>query len=313
MTRALVCALAAVLAAGAGAAPAQATEPAQATAPAPLKVMALGDSITFGAGSRTMSSYRVDLRNRLTAGGLDVDFVGSQASGVGPDLENEGHSGWVIGQLSQQIDGWLATSAPDAVLLMAGTNDTARGLALPTAPNRLAALINRIRTARPAAHVFVATIVGMRAAAGQRNADAFNARIPAIVASMGNHVHLVDQRSIDGRDLRDNLHPDDVGFAKMSYNWFRGLEKVYNTTGTPWKTAANPYTATEAYHCILTYPGRVTVCRWWHLRSVRATVNGRKVTVKRWQTRRFVTETYRVRSGGHLVTKTRRVPVWSAT
>jgi lysophospholipase L1-like esterase len=299
MKRALLCALGAVLALGAGATPARA---ADAPTLAPLKIMPLGDSITFGVGSRTTSSYRVDLRRRLQTAGLDVDFVGSQSSGSGgTDLDHEGHSGFVIDQLTRQIDGWLATSAPDAVLLMAGTNDTARSLDLATAPKRLATLITRIRTARPSAHVFVATIVGQRDAAGQRNADAFNARVPGIVAAQGNRVHLVDQSSVDGRDLRDNLHPDDVGFAKMSHNWYRALAKVYNTTGTPWPTGVNPYTATEAYHCVLTYPGRITVCRWWHLRAVRATVKGKSVTVKRWQTRRFITR------------DNRRVPVWSNT
>jgi lysophospholipase L1-like esterase len=288
MKRAVLCVLGALLSLGVSASPARAAD-----TPAPLRIMPLGDSITFGVGSRTMSSYRVDLRNRLQAAGMDVDFVGSQSSGAGgTDLDNEGHSGFVIDQLHQQVNGWLSTYAPDAVLLMAGTNDTARSLDLAGAPKRLAALITRIRAARPAAHIFVARIVGMRDAAGQRNADAFNARIPAVVAAQGSRVHLVDQSSVDGRDLRDNLHPDDVGFAKMSYNWYRALQKVYATGGTPWPAGTNPYTATEAYHCVLTYPGRITVCRWWHLRTVSA-------TVKRWQTRRFITR------------DNRRVPVWS--
>jgi lysophospholipase L1-like esterase len=331
MTRAALRAVAAVMAftagtlAGAGSLASQgvaslggpAGVAADPTTAAPLRIMALGDSITYGVGSRTSSSYRVDLHKRLQAVGMDVDFVGSQASGAGgDDLQNEGHKGWVISQISEQIDGWLSTYTPDVVLLMIGTNDVARNLDPATAPSRLSALITRIRTTNPAGHVFVAKIAGAKEAAGQARADAFNARIPAIVAAQGSHVHLVDQSTVDGVDLRDNLHPDDVGYAKMSYNWFRGLEQVYNTTGTPWPESVNPYKATKAQHCVLTHrvvngvTKNVTVCRWWQLRSVTSTANGGRVTFKRWQTQRIVTENRKVWVDGRYVTKTHRVAKW---
>lgn len=287
------------------------------TAAAPLKIMALGDSITYGVGSLTSSSYRVDLKNRLQGIGMDVDFVGSQTSGAGgDDLQNEGHKGWTIGQISEQIDGWLSTYTPDVVLLMVGTNDTARSLDLAIAPRQLSAMITRLRAANPAGHVFVAQIPGVKEAGGQARADAFNARIPAIVAAQGSQVHLVDQSTVDGLDLRDNLHPDDVGFAKMSYNWFRALEGVYNTTGTPWPEGVNPYEATKARHCTLTRPvvdgvvKNVTVCRWWQLRSVPSTLNGGQVTLKKWQTQRITTEHRKVWVNGQYVTRTLRVAKW---
>jgi lysophospholipase L1-like esterase len=290
---------------------------AAATAAPPLKIMALGDSITYGVGSLTSSSYRVDLLNRLNGVGMDVDFVGSQTSGAGgDDLQNEGHKGWTISQISEQIDRWLSTYTPDVVLLMIGTNDTARSLDLATAPGRLSALITRLRTTNPAGHVFVAKIPGVKEAGGQARADAFNARIPAIVAAQGSHVHLVDQSTVDGLDLRDNLHPDDVGFAKMSYNWFRGLEGVYNTTGTAWPEGANPYRATKAQHCTLTQPvvngviKNVTVCRWWQLRSVTSTRNGGRVTLKKWQTQRIAAQSRKVWVKGRYVTRTLRVAKW---
>lgn len=301
--------------------PAADTQPTDAPTPpaAPLRIMALGDSITYGVGSKTSSSYRVDLRKRLQSAGMQVDFVGSRASGAGGvDLENEGHPGWVISELRQQIDGWMFAHTPDAVLLMAGTNDIARGLDLETAPNRLSNLIARIRTGNPATHVFVAKIVGTKFDAWQKRVDAFNAKIPAIVAAQGDRVHLVDQSTVDGLDLRDTLHPDDVGYAKMSYNWFRAMEKVYNTTGTPWPEGVNPYKAAQAYHCALVRPvvrsvKAATDCRWWSLRSVTSTVNGSPVTVRRWQTQRTVAETYRAWVKGKYVMRTRVARKWSNT
>src|SRR4051794_32872398 len=55
----------------------------------PLRIMPLGDSITWGGGAPGHDSYRTDLYNRLATAGLDVDFVGSQHSGTGPDRDNE--------------------------------------------------------------------------------------------------------------------------------------------------------------------------------------------------------------------------------
>src|SRR5947209_14639864 len=90
----------------------------------PIRVMPLGDSITWGVGSSTGSSYRADLWRRLvTQAGYHIDFVGSQQSGSLPDTDNEGHSGWRIDQIAGGIDGWLATYQPDVVLLHIGTND----------------------------------------------------------------------------------------------------------------------------------------------------------------------------------------------
>ncbi|MEU6439574.1 hypothetical protein [Streptomyces sp. NPDC047046] len=46
-------------------------------APAPLRVMPLGNSITWGVGSPSGNSYRGFLWNQLTADGYPLDFVGS--------------------------------------------------------------------------------------------------------------------------------------------------------------------------------------------------------------------------------------------
>src|SRR5256885_14756200 len=83
----------------------------------PVRVMPLGDSITFGVGSSTGSSYRAALWDRLVGqAGYAVDYVGSQRSGALPDTDNEGHSGWRIDQIASNVDGWLATYQPDVVL-----------------------------------------------------------------------------------------------------------------------------------------------------------------------------------------------------
>src|SRR5439155_9431122 len=113
MRRFVAIVLAAVVSAALPAVPAHA-----AVGTRPVRVMPLGDSITFGVGSSTGSSYRAALWDRLVGqAGYAVDYVGSQRSGALPDTDNEGHSGWRIDQIASNVDGWLATYQPDVVLL----------------------------------------------------------------------------------------------------------------------------------------------------------------------------------------------------
>ena len=261
----------------------------------PLRVMPLGDSITLGIGSASMSSYRIDLQKQLSAAGLPTDFVGSQHDGApaSADLDHEGHSGWTIAKISAQVDGWLAASPPDAVLLQIGTNDLRTAAGSVGATGRLSALIDQITTAAPAADIFVAKITGTKsagAAAQQKRTDAYNAKVPGIVAGKGAHVHLVDQSTVKGIDIRDGLHPNDFGYAKMSWNWFRAMAHVYglNTAGS---TTSNPYAATRGNFCHLVdnNPGPAWEpyfdCRWYYKNRV-----GKVWT---WQTKRLVTEKHK--------------------
>jgi lysophospholipase L1-like esterase len=277
---------------------------ADGTATPPLRVMPLGDSITMGIGSATTSSYRVGLQNRLRRAGLSVDFVGSQRDGspATADLDHEGHSGWTIARIAAQANGWLAAYRPDAVLLQIGTNDMRTAAASVGAADRLSALIDQIGVAAPAAEIFVAEITGTRssnAAAQQRRTDAFNTRVPGIVAGRGAHVHLVDQSSVRNIDIRDGLHPNDFGYAKMSWNWYQALAGVYGA-GADWPKDNNPYAATHGYFCHLVDgdPGPAWTayfdCRWYYRNLVATTVHGRTTKAWTWQTKRLVTETRKV-------------------
>jgi lysophospholipase L1-like esterase len=316
--------LSAVLAASAafaGVAPAAEADPAraQSVVARPLRVMPLGDSITMGIGSATMSSYRVDLANRLAAAGVPVDFVGSQRNGAPAtaDLDHEGHSGWTIAKISARVDDWLAVSQPDAVLLQIGTNDLRTAAGAVGATGRLSALIDQMKAAAPATDLFVAKITGTRsagAAAQQKRTDAFNARVPGIVAGKGARVHLVDQSTVNGIDIRDGLHPNDFGFAKMSWNWYRAMARVYGF-GAAASGTADPYAATRGTFCHLVdgNPGPAWSayfdCRWFYRNLVAATVHGRTTKVRTWQTGQVVTERRQVRIKGRAVTRAVTVTV----
>ncbi|MDT5037196.1 MAG: hypothetical protein QOE03_2381 [Micromonosporaceae bacterium] len=220
--------------AAAAAAPIPATPAPASIAPfaavAPTRIMPLGDSITEGIGSSTDSSYRAELWRRLVdVDGFGVDFVGSLRHGQLPDVDHEGHSGWTIAQIAAQIDGWLATSRPDVVLLHIGTNDMRTAATAAGAPQRLSALIDRIRVDLPATTVFVAQIVPSTEAGTNGRVVTFNAAIPGIVAaSNSTRVRLVNMFGAvnSATDFADSLHPNDSGYAKMAATWEAAVAPV---------------------------------------------------------------------------------------
>jgi lysophospholipase L1-like esterase len=205
---------------------------APAAAGAPIRIMPLGDSITFGTPHPAYGGYRHALWTLLGNDGFSVAFVGSQRSAFGakgaiPDPANEGHPGWTIPQLKKGIDTnrWLETAAPDVILLHIGTNDIRYGYAA-AAPGQLAALLDDILGRLPRAHVIVAQIIPFRSGPDQDH-QSYNDAIPGIVAAKGRRVSLVDmQRVLAPSDYADGLHPNAGGYDKLARAWEAGLRAV---------------------------------------------------------------------------------------
>ena len=96
--------------------------------------------------------YRVGLWQRLAQGGYTTDFVGSGFNGPASlwDHDHEGHSGWRIDQIDANVVNWVRTYQPRTVLLHIGTNDISQNRDLANAPNRLAAVVDKITEHVPA-------------------------------------------------------------------------------------------------------------------------------------------------------------------
>jgi lysophospholipase L1-like esterase len=283
--------------------------PAGSEAPAepqrPLRVMPLGDSITFGTGSSTFDGYRKDLHRRLTSAGLDVNFVGSLHSGTGADTNHEGHKGWTIQRLANHVDRWLADYEPDVILLHIGTNDMVRDI--PGAATRLDRLLDRIAAARPEAEVFVAQIVGLAdypdVAGQQERTAAFNRAVPRIVQDKGERFHLVDQSGIHGIDMFNREHPNDYGYRQISWNWYRAMQPVLSR-GESWPTMNDPYRAGESYRCLaytVLDPAAVG-CHYWYNRPA---LGGRA-----WMLPVRERVAYQVKVNGHIETRVKFVTRW---
>ena len=203
----------------------------QAQAIGGVKIMPLGDSITFGYdGANNTSGYRLGLWNRFLNDGLNIDFVGSLQSGSGPnnfDTDNEGHYGWRINQLIDNIDGWLDTYQPQIITLMIGTNDINNNEDVAGAPNRLSALIDKITARRPNARLLVASITPLRDAAANDRVRQYNATIPGIVTAKvqaGKNVSYVNMAgALTLANIPDGIHPDAAGYDKMAVIWRNAL------------------------------------------------------------------------------------------
>src|SRR3954469_12103439 len=198
-----------------------------AAAATPLRLMPLGDSITWGVGSPSGNSYRGFLGNKLTAEGHTLDFVGSGRNGTMSDPDNEGHSGWRIDQIAGIADSVLARYRPNVVTLEIGTNDLNGNYQIPTAADRLHALLDQITRAAPDATVLVGTVIISTSGTEEANRPAFNAKLPGIVQAeqaAGKHVRLVDMSALTAADLSDSLHPNDSGFGKMADAFNAGIQ-----------------------------------------------------------------------------------------
>lgn len=257
-------ALAAALGIGAGTAlPAAAVGGQHRTAPAAhasaadassLRVMPLGDSITWGVGSSTGDSYRADLGDELSSDGHALDFVGSGRNGTMADPDNEGHSGWRIDQIAGIADSVLDRYRPNVITLEIGTNDLNQNYEVATATDRLHALIDQITADAPYATVLVGSLIVSTNPVEEPNRPAFNAAVPGIVQAeqaAGKHVGFVDMSALTAADLSDQLHPNDGGYQKMADAFHAGVQAA-DAAGwiTPPVPAGGPVRSGIAGKCL---------------------------------------------------------------
>ena len=212
----------------------------------PLRIMPLGDSITYGSG--TAGGYRLPLYVSLTNTGYNVDYVGSAydnpSTGLGSETNHEGHSGWRISTaansgLHEFILGWLnQVDDPDAVLLHIGTNDT-NDPDFEHAIDELDALIARVAAARPYAHIVVTTLM-------KRGVDDLDSKYVAITngfnpfvesrvqahQALGRRVHFLDMHAyLERTDMYDNLHPNAGGYTNMANAWYPVVTNLFGLYG----------------------------------------------------------------------------------
>lgn len=207
----------------------------------PIRIMPLGDSITDGSAFDSpdgSGGYRGPLLTLLANNGYTVDSVGSTTvnSGLLAEKEHDGHSGWRIDQLDSNIAGWFdAIQDPDVVLMHIGTNDFGQNFSTATAIDRLDALILKIATLRPYAHIIVTNLMERGEPQNSAIQAQFNPSVQGVVdahALAGRRVTFLDMRAaVPLSDMPDQLHPDQNGYNKMAAAWLPAIQAVISPEG----------------------------------------------------------------------------------
>ena len=102
---------------------------------APLRILALGSSLTQGFGLPPGTEYPAVLETRLRQTGLDVRVINAGVSG---DTSAGG-----LARL-----GWSLADHPDAAIIELGSNDALRGLPPAETEKNLSAILEKLKAAR---------------------------------------------------------------------------------------------------------------------------------------------------------------------
>jgi len=173
------------------------------SAKAPVKILALGSSLTQGYGLPPGTEFTVQLQDALRKSGVDAAVTNAGVSG---DTSAGGLA---------RLD-WSLADHPDAVILELGSNDMLRATAPAETEKNLRAILDKLK----AAHIPV-LLTGMHA---QRNLGAdyvrqFDALYPRLARqyAQGDNKVLFYPFFLDGVALNpklnqaDGMHPNPAG------------------------------------------------------------------------------------------------------
>lgn len=188
----------------------------------PLRVMAMGDSITVGVGSTHKAGYRLTFWNRMQEAGVPVNMVGGKAAGPENfDSRHQGYSGLTVYELSGAVPEKMSRYQPDVVLLEIGSNDAMGSTFSPLAFEvNFSILVDRILASKPDAKLLVSTLPPNKYGHDEGPKRRLNAFLKDYVEkrrAKGDEVALVDAYAIldSRRDMVDKLHPNDAGYEKL--------------------------------------------------------------------------------------------------
>ena len=202
--------------------------------------MPLGDSITRGGGSSGEVGYRRPLYHHLVNNGYDVTFTGSLLNGspVDFDIEHEGHGSYRADQVRDNVYAWLNAHNADIVLLHIGTNDIAGSNQDVAEVEAILDEIDRWKLDHGADLTVIVARIVLRYDGIDPATVAFNDAVETMVndrIAAGDDLRMVDmEHALEyPTDLRDGVHPNDIGYAKMAQVWYDELIKFLPPPSIP--------------------------------------------------------------------------------
>jgi acyl-CoA thioesterase-1 len=165
---------------------------------APLKILALGTSLTQGYGLPPGTEFTTVLQEKLKSAGVDATVINAGVSG---DTSADGLS---------RLD-WSLADNPKAAIVELGSNDALRGLAPAQTEKNLAAILARLK----AAHVAV-LLCGMRAPRnlGPEYVAQFDPIYPRLAKQFGARFYpfILDGVALNPKlNQADGIHPNPAG------------------------------------------------------------------------------------------------------
>ncbi|MCT7966028.1 GDSL-type esterase/lipase family protein, partial [Laspinema sp. D1] len=222
----------------------------------PFKILPLGDSNTRGYPNQaSLGGYRTRLWERLVENnGFNIDFVGQANSGpANMDRNHEGRGGFTITQLMDNrtnpftgfnqptdplyttIEDALNYAQPDAVLLMAGTNDILQDKPVGTALTDLGMMVDRIVATLPNTQVLVSSIIPNKSKyqIRQQRTKEFSEKVEEIVveprANNNPNIRFVDMFNlplVPGDYDNDGIHLTASGYDKLADEWYSQIRML---------------------------------------------------------------------------------------
>lgn len=164
----------------------------------PLKIVALGDSLTAGYGLAPADGFAEKLEKALKSRGHDVEIVNAGVSG---DTTSGGLA---------RLD-WALGSDTDAVIIELGANDMLRGLPVQNIRDNLDAILRQVQ-----ARGLPVVLAGMRAAPnlGVEYGEAFDAIFPELAEKYGVLFYPFFLEGVAGSaalNQADGIHPQAAG------------------------------------------------------------------------------------------------------
>ena len=171
-------------------------------AAAPVKILALGTSLTQGYGLPPGTEFTVQLQAALKREGIDTVVTNAGVSG---DTSAGGRA---------RLD-WSLADRPDAVIVELGSNDMLRGIPPSETEKNLRAILTKLKTAR-----IKVLLTGMHA---QRNLGAdyvkqFDAIYPRLAKEFGVlfYPFILDGVALNPKlNQADGMHPNPAGVKVM--------------------------------------------------------------------------------------------------
>ncbi|MDK9719727.1 MAG: arylesterase [Rhodospirillales bacterium] len=168
----------------------------------PLRLVALGDSLTAGYGLAREQGFAVRLEEALRAKGHQVRIV------------NAGVSGDTTAGGLARLD-WTLAEGAEAAMVALGANDMLRGLPPEQAERNLDAILGRLNQRK-----LPVLLIGMQASVnlGADYAASFNAIYPRLAKKHGVDLYPFFLEGValkPGLNQDDGLHPNDKGVLEI--------------------------------------------------------------------------------------------------